>query len=170
MRSPQLSMRNGPKAILRLYKRRTHKGTDEPECDHRRGRGCVALSADRRRPVHAVPCISVVLRETGWWRGSGSYGRAFSVLKRLFRLRDDPKAVVFFMALFPGFISPDLNIAFQSRVYGAIFILPGHAMLALYVVRSRLALQISIDKIGGLGLFWVGAVLVFKGCKELPTG
>lgn len=101
-------------------------------------------------------------------------GSAF--LSGFFACVTNPKAIVFFMALFPGFISPDLNIAFQSIVYGAIFILLdgafliGYAMLALYVVRSRLAPLINIDKVGGLGLFGVGGLLVFKGCKELPTG
>lgn len=97
-------------------------------------------------------------------------------LSGFFACVTNPKAIVFFMALFPGFISPELNIAFQSVVYGAIFILLdgafllGYAMLALFVVRSRLAPRINIDKIGGLGLFGVGALLVFKGYKELPSG
>lgn len=97
-------------------------------------------------------------------------------LSGFFACVTNPKAIVFFMALFPGFISPDLSIAFQSLVYGAIFILLdgafllGYAMLAFYVVRSRFTPRINIDRVGGLGLFGVGALLVFKGYRELPTG
>ena len=97
-------------------------------------------------------------------------------LSGFFACVTNPKAIVFFMALFPGFIAPDLNIAFQSVVYGAIFILLdgafliGYAMLALYVVWSRFSLRINIDKLGGMGLFGVGALLVAKGYQELPSG
>ncbi len=87
----------------------------------------------------------------------------------------NPKALVFFVALFPGFISPELNIGFQSLIYGATFLLLdaffilGYAALALYVVKTTLAPRINIDKISGLGLFGVGLLLMFKGYKELPA-
>jgi homoserine/homoserine lactone efflux protein len=88
----------------------------------------------------------------------------------------NPKAIVFFVALFPGFISPDISIGIQSLVYGTIFVILdaafilGYAMLAIYLVRSTLAPRINVDKIGGLGLFGVGFLLVFKGYKDLPAG
>ena len=87
----------------------------------------------------------------------------------------NPKAIVFFVALFPGFISPDLSIGFQSLVYGVIFIvLDGlsifaYAMLARYIVNSTIAPRVDIDKLSGLGLLGVGLLLMFKGYKELPA-
>jgi threonine/homoserine/homoserine lactone efflux protein len=88
----------------------------------------------------------------------------------------NPKAIVFFVALFPGFISPDYSVGMQSLFYGVIFIVLdalsifAYAMLAMYVVNSTFAPRINIDKVSGLGLFGVGLLLVFKGYKELPTG
>jgi homoserine/homoserine lactone efflux protein len=87
----------------------------------------------------------------------------------------NPKAIVFFVALFPGFISPDLSVGFQSLVYGVVFIVLdalsifAYAMLAMYLVNSTLAPRINVDKISGLGLFGVGILLIFKGYKELPA-
>ena len=87
----------------------------------------------------------------------------------------NPKAIVFFVALFPGFISPDLNIGFQSLVYGVIFItldaasIFGYAMLARYIVDSTIAPRVNIDTLSGLGLLGVGLLLIFKGYKELPA-
>lgn len=86
----------------------------------------------------------------------------------------NPKAIVFFVALFPGFISPDLSIGLQSIVYGVIFVLLdgasifGYAMLARYLVNSTLAPRIDIDKLSGAGLCGVGLLLMVKGYKALP--
>jgi homoserine/homoserine lactone efflux protein len=88
----------------------------------------------------------------------------------------NPKAIVFFVALFPGFISPDFSVGFQSLVYGTIFVVLdaacifGYAMLAMYLVKSTIAPRVNVDKISGLGLFGVGVLLLFKGYKELPAG
>ena len=96
-------------------------------------------------------------------------------LSGFFACVTNPKAIVFFVALFPGFISTDLNIGFQAMVYGAIFValdafsIFGYAMLAMYVVNSALAPRIDIDKLSGLGLAGVGLILIFKGYKELPS-
>jgi len=87
----------------------------------------------------------------------------------------NPKAIVFFVALFPGFISPELSIGFQSFVYGVIFVLIdrasifGYAMLAHYLVNSTFAPRVNIDKLSGFGLLGVGLLLVFKGYKDLPA-
>lgn len=87
----------------------------------------------------------------------------------------NPKAIVFFVALFPGFISPDHSIAMQSLVYGLIFVMLdaafifGYAMVALYAFRKTISGRFSIEKISGLGLLGVGALLIFKGYKELPS-
>ncbi len=87
----------------------------------------------------------------------------------------NPKAIVFFIALFPGFISPDFSIGVQTLVYGSIFILldaafiSAYAMLAMHVVNSTLAPKFDIDKISGFGLLGVGALLIVKGYKEIPA-
>lgn len=88
----------------------------------------------------------------------------------------NPKAIVFFVALFPGFISPDHSILVQSLIYGAIFVILdalfifGYALLAMHTFRRTFSNRFSIEKLSALGLFGVGALLVFKGCKELPSG
>jgi homoserine/homoserine lactone efflux protein len=99
--------------------------------------------------------------------------RAF--LGGFFSCVTNPKAIVFFVALFPGFISPEHSVGLQSLIYGVIFIVLdamsifGYAMLAMYLVNSKLAPRINVDKISGLGLLGVGFLLVFKGYKELPA-
>lgn len=87
----------------------------------------------------------------------------------------NPKAIVFFMALFPGFISLDYAILPQTLVYGAIFVILdaasiiGYALLADYLVKSTIGPRINIDKVSGWGLMGVGLLLVFKGWKEMPA-
>ncbi len=106
-------------------------------------------------------------------RGLGPDRSAF--LSGFFACVTNPKAIVFFVALFPGFISPDLHIGFQSLVYGAIFVtldamsILVYAMLARALVRSAIAPRIDIDKISGLGLFGVGAMMVVKGYRAIPS-
>lgn len=98
-----------------------------------------------------------------------------ALLGGFFSCVTNPKAIVFFVALFPGFISPDYSVGMQSLVYGVIFIVLdalsifAYAMLAMYVVKGTLAPRINIDKLSGMGLFGVGALLIFKGYKELPA-
>lgn len=87
----------------------------------------------------------------------------------------NPKAIVFFAALFPGFISPESGVIFQSLVYGTIFVvldgafIMGYAMLAMMAVNSRFGSHINVDKLSGLGLFGVGCLLIFKGYRDLRT-
>lgn len=102
-----------------------------------------------------------------------SAGRS-AFLSGFFACVTNPKAIVFFVALFPGFISPDLHVGVQSAVYGVIFItldaasIIGYALLARYLVTSAIAPRINIDKLSGIGLFGVGLLLVFKGYKAIP--
>lgn len=87
----------------------------------------------------------------------------------------NPKAIVFFVALFPGFISPEHSIAVQSLIYGAIFVgldaafIFGYALIAMYAFQKTLSGRFSIEKLSACGLFGVGALLIFKGYKELPS-
>lgn len=101
------------------------------------------------------------------------YGHAF--LSGFFACVSNPKAIVFFAALFPGFIAPDLNVVFQSLVYGAIFVILdaasiiGYAMLAVMAANSRFGQRININKLSGFGLFGVGVLLIFKGVRDIRT-
>ena len=86
----------------------------------------------------------------------------------------NPKAIVFFVALFPGFIDPEGSVVLQSLVYGAIFIvldaasILAYALLAMHTFRRTVSRWLSIDTLSGLGLFGVGALLVWKGWRALP--
>ena len=87
----------------------------------------------------------------------------------------NPKAIVFFVALFPTFISSDHNILFQSAVYGTIFILLdaacilGYSLLAMHAVRKTTTKLIDVSVISGLGLFGVGIAMILKGYKAIPS-
>lgn len=88
----------------------------------------------------------------------------------------NPKAIVFFVALFPAFISPEHSVAVQSLIYGVIFVVLdasfifGYSLIALYTFRRTVSGRIRIETLSGFGLFGVGALLVYKGYRELPTG
>lgn len=81
----------------------------------------------------------------------------------------NPKAIVFFAALFPGFIDPDLSIAFQSMVYGTVFVLLDgffiltYATMAALVFRSSFGSKANFNIVSGIGLGLVGLLLVIKG-------
>ena len=84
----------------------------------------------------------------------------------------NPKAIVFFIALFPSFVSPDHSIVVQSLIYGAIFIaldaasIMGYAMITF---RKTNRGWFRVETLSGLGLFGVGAILIIKGYKAIPT-
>ncbi|MEL6324659.1 MAG: LysE family translocator, partial [Pseudomonadota bacterium] len=46
----------------------------------------------------------------------------------------NPKAIVFFVALFPAFISPDHSVLLQTMVYGAIFLALDAASILAYAL------------------------------------
>ncbi len=95
-------------------------------------------------------------------------------LSGFFACVTNPKAIVFFAALFPGFINPEMSILTQSLVYGLIFIVIdaasifGYAMLAYATLTKGVARRFSVDKISGFGLLGVGLLLIYKGWRELP--
>lgn len=96
-------------------------------------------------------------------------------LSGFFACVTNPKAIVFFVALFPGFISTEHAILPQTLVYGALFILLdglsilAYAFLADYVVRNTIGSRVTVEKLSGMGLVGVGLLLVFKGWKEVPA-
>ncbi|GGK32130.1 LysE family translocator [Salinarimonas ramus] len=85
----------------------------------------------------------------------------------------NPKAVIFFIALFPGFIDPSYNIPLQSFVYGIVFIVLDalsimlYAILGLTIARSRLFSSVRHSLFSATGLFLVGAFLIVKGSLEV---
>lgn len=87
----------------------------------------------------------------------------------------NPKAIVFFVALFPGFISAEHAILPQTLIYGAVFValdaasILAYAFLASYIVRNAIGSRISIETLSGWGLIGVAVVLMVKGWKALPT-
>ena len=87
----------------------------------------------------------------------------------------NPKAIVFFVALFPAFISPTHSVAVQSLIYGVIFValdaafILGYALLAMVSFRKALSHRVRIETISGFGLLGVGLALIFKGYRALPT-
>jgi threonine/homoserine/homoserine lactone efflux protein len=83
----------------------------------------------------------------------------------------NPKAVLFFAALFPQFIDPELSLLLQVVILGATYLALDGAMLAVYgAASSRIAGGIGasagrrVDRIAG-GLM-IGAALLL-GSKSL---
>jgi threonine/homoserine/homoserine lactone efflux protein len=87
----------------------------------------------------------------------------------------NPKAIVFFVALFPSFVSPEHNIAIQSLIYGAIFIaldaasIMGYALLAMVTFRKTNRGWFRVETLSGFGLFGVGIFLMIKGYRSIPA-
>lgn len=81
----------------------------------------------------------------------------------------NPKSIIFFIALFPGFISQELNIVFQSVVYGVVFVvldamfIMGYSMLAIKTFNSQVGSKLKINVVSGIGLSLVGALLIWNG-------
>jgi len=87
----------------------------------------------------------------------------------------NPKAIIFFAALFPGFIDPNLNVLFQSAVYGIVFItldvisILGYAALAIFVFNTRAFKGLNYNTFSGIGFGVIGTLLVLKGLIEVLT-
>ena len=85
----------------------------------------------------------------------------------------NPKSIIFFIALFPGFIDPALSIVFQSAVYGAIFVLLdatfifSYSLLALRTIQSPLGRSMNVAYVSAFGLFVVGALLLASGLDSI---
>lgn len=103
-----------------------------------------------------------------------SSGVPSSFFTGFFTCVTNPKSIVFFVALFPGFISENHGVALQSLVYGAFFVvldaafILGYALLAVHVFKRTLGSRVSVERLSGFGLFGVGVVLVNKGWHALP--
>ncbi|MDB4836956.1 LysE family translocator [Marinomonas sp.] len=85
----------------------------------------------------------------------------------------NPKSIIFFIALFPSFIDPTLNIAFQSTVYGALFIsldafcIMAYSLLAFYIFNRDSTQKVNVNIISSLGFLFISSLLIFRGISEL---
>ena len=113
--------------------------------------GCVYILYLAYASFTAEPHADVAV---GQMRGYRS-----TFISGFFACVSNPKAIVFFAALFPGFIAPDLDVTFQSLIYGAIFVvldaafIVGYAILAVAAVKSRFGNRLNMDKLSGFGLW-----------------
>ncbi len=95
-------------------------------------------------------------------------------LSGFFACVTNPKAIVFFVALFPGFISAAHSVALQSLIYGAIFValdaafILGYALLAAQAFKRAAGGWLTVERLSGFGLMGVGALLIAKGWRALP--
>ncbi|MCV6601494.1 MAG: LysE family translocator [Cohaesibacter sp.] len=111
---------------------------------------------------HPVPISSQRSDRATFWAG-------------FFACVTNPKAIVFFMALFPAFISPDHSIAVQGVVYGAIFLILDaisiltYALVATFALKKASGRWLSADALSGLGLLGVGLAMIVKGYRALPA-
>lgn len=86
----------------------------------------------------------------------------------------NPKAIAFFVALFPGFISPEHSIVLQALVYGAIFLILDAALILAYALAAEVTFRrvarrwISVEALSALGLAGVGLGMIIKGWREIP--
>ena len=81
----------------------------------------------------------------------------------------NPKAIVFFMALFPGFIDPSYTVSTQSFVYGVIFVvldvicILGYAIFFTYIFKKSFSDKLNFNVVSGIGLFAVATILIMRG-------
>ncbi|GFE66025.1 LysE family translocator [Litoreibacter roseus] len=86
----------------------------------------------------------------------------------------NPKAIVFFVALFPAFISPEHSIFWQSIVYGAVFLvldaisILGYALATMHAVKRTTSRWLNPELLSGLGLLGVGMAMIVKGYRAIP--
>ncbi|WP_156788451.1 LysE family translocator [Roseobacter sp. CCS2] len=87
----------------------------------------------------------------------------------------NPKAIVFFVALFPAFISPQHNVLWQGVVYGVVFIMLDAISILAYALLTRAAVRraasrwLNVDVLSGLGLTGVGVAMIVKGYRAIPS-
>lgn len=115
-----------------------------------------------RSARHPAPVSAVASNSVTFWAG-------------FFACVTNPKAIVFFVALFPGFISAEHDLLMQSLIYGALFLvldaasILSYAMLALYAVRRAEGRWQNIGMVSGFGLLGVGLAMIVKGYRAIPS-
>ncbi|MEO9274417.1 LysE family translocator [Marinomonas sp. 5E14-1] len=84
----------------------------------------------------------------------------------------NPKSIIFFIALFPSFIDPTLNVTFQSTIYGIVFIsldalcIIIYALLAFYIFNRDATQKVNINIVSGLGFLFIASLLILRGISE----
>lgn len=87
----------------------------------------------------------------------------------------NPKAIVFFVALFPAFISPAHDVFLQGAIYGIIFIvldamsILAYALLTTAAVKHSASRWLNAELLSGLGLTGVGIAMMIKGYRSIPS-
>lgn len=99
-------------------------------------------------------------------------GRGTLFRQGFFTSATNPKAVVFFAALFPQFIDPGLPVAAQLVVLGAIYLIVDGVLLVAwgaFAARARGRLGVlagpALHRVAGLGMIAAAGLLA---AKELP--
>ncbi|MEZ5686222.1 MAG: LysE family translocator [Paracoccaceae bacterium] len=122
----------------------------------------LALGAWREGQPEAAPPPARAPRRVSFWAG-------------FLACVTNPKAIVFFIALFPGFISPAHSVWGQSLVYGAVFIaldaafILGYALLARQAFTRAAPRRLRLEHVSALGLLVVGVLLLARGYAALPA-
>lgn len=107
--------------------------------------------------------------------GKASDGSFEALFSGFIACVSNPKAIVFFAALFPGFIDPDYNVALQSAVYGVIFItldvlsILGYTMSAVFIFKSGAFGKMNYNTFSAIGLSLIGVFLMAKGFFEIAN-
>ena len=107
--------------------------------------------------------------------GSASVSDRATFWAGFFACVTNPKAIAFFVALFPSFISPEHSIFLQGAVYGAIFIVLDAISILTYALLTRAAVTRSAARwltpeiLSGLGLSGVGLAMIIKGYRAIPS-
>lgn len=87
----------------------------------------------------------------------------------------NPKAIVYFVALFPAFIAPDYSIVLQGIIYGALFIVMDAISILAYALVTTETLKrtashwMSAELLSGLGLSGVGIAMIVNGYRSIPS-
>ncbi len=111
--------------------------------------------------------------ETHTGEGKASDGPFEALFSGFIACVSNPKAIIFFAALFPGFIDPDYNVLLQSVVYGFIFItldvlsILGYAMSAVFIFKSSGLNKMNYNTFSGMGMSLIGVFLMAKGFFEI---
>ncbi len=85
----------------------------------------------------------------------------------------NPKAIVFFMALFPGFIDPAYNVSTQSFLYGLIFVILdvicilAYAIFFTYIFKRSFSDKLNFNIVSGIGLALVSCILIMRGIASI---
>lgn len=111
--------------------------------------------------------------ETHTGEGKASDGTFEALFSGFIACVSNPKAIIFFAALFPGFIDPDYNVLLQSVVYGLIFItldvlsILGYAMSAVFIFKSSGFKKMNYNTFSAIGMSLIGVFLMAKGFFEI---